>query len=122
MLWAKGELARKSSSFRAEVHRPAPNERGGPLYEVWLRLARLPRRATILLILASCQRCGFPWDFQRLMLSQSQQAISVFGSMPDEPSLGYVPVALSPRDRFVEYLQSRGMRVTQQRLSLVDHV
>lgn len=33
-----------------------------------------------------------------------------------------VQVSLSPRDRFVEYLQSRGMRVTQQRLSLVDHV
>ena len=37
-------------------------------------------------------------------------------------SLGNVPVALSPRERFVEYLQSRGMRVTQQRLALVDHV
>ena len=37
-------------------------------------------------------------------------------------SLGNVPVALSPRDRFVEYLQSRGMRITQQRLALVDHV
>jgi hypothetical protein len=40
--------------------------------------------------------------------------------MADEESLGKVPVALSPRDRFVEYLQSRGMRVTQQRLALVD--
>ncbi len=37
-------------------------------------------------------------------------------------SLGHVPVALSPRERFVEFLQSRGMRVTQQRLALVDHV
>jgi Fur family ferric uptake transcriptional regulator len=42
--------------------------------------------------------------------------------MTEQPSLGHVPVALSPRDRFVEYLQSRGMRVTQQRLALVDHV
>src|ERR1044072_6457793 len=42
--------------------------------------------------------------------------------MADEASLGHVPVSLSPRERFVEYLQSRGMRVTQQRLSLVDHV
>jgi Fur family ferric uptake transcriptional regulator len=42
--------------------------------------------------------------------------------MSDSSSLGNVPVALSPRDRFVEYLQSRGMRVTQQRLALVDHV
>lgn len=37
-------------------------------------------------------------------------------------SLGRVPVALSPRERFVEFLQSRGMRVTQQRLALVEHV
>ena len=42
--------------------------------------------------------------------------------MAEENSLGNVPVALSPRDRFVEYLQSRGMRVTQQRLALVDQV
>ena len=42
--------------------------------------------------------------------------------MAEESSLGKVPVALSPRDRFVEYLQSRSMRVTQQRLALVDHV
>ena len=43
--------------------------------------------------------------------------------MPDpDESLGHVPVALSPRERFVEFLQSRGMRVTQQRLALVDHV
>jgi len=42
--------------------------------------------------------------------------------MPEAESLGHVPVALSPRERFVEFLQSRGMRVTQQRLALVDHV
>jgi Fur family transcriptional regulator, ferric uptake regulator len=43
--------------------------------------------------------------------------------MSEQPdSLAHVPVALSPRERFVEYLQSRGMRVTQQRLALVDHV
>ncbi|HEY2414340.1 MAG TPA: Fur family transcriptional regulator [Pirellulaceae bacterium] len=42
--------------------------------------------------------------------------------MSEHSPLSNVPVALSPRDRFVEYLQSRGMRVTQQRLSLVDHV
>ena len=34
----------------------------------------------------------------------------------------HFPVALSPRERFVEFLQSRGMRVTQQRLALVQHV
>jgi len=42
--------------------------------------------------------------------------------MSQEESLGSVPVALSPRDRFVEFLQSRGMRVTSQRLALVEHV
>ena len=42
--------------------------------------------------------------------------------MSETDSLGHVPVALSPRDRFVEFLQSRGMRVTQQRLALVEHV
>jgi Fur family transcriptional regulator, ferric uptake regulator len=42
--------------------------------------------------------------------------------MAESESLERVPVALSPRDRFVEFLQSKGMRVTQQRLSLVDHV
>jgi Fur family ferric uptake transcriptional regulator len=42
--------------------------------------------------------------------------------MTSEPSFDRVPVSLTPRDRFIEYLQSRGMRVTQQRLALVDHV
>ena len=36
--------------------------------------------------------------------------------------LAHVPVSSTPRERFVEYLQSRGMRVTQQRLALIDHV
>jgi len=42
--------------------------------------------------------------------------------MSDSDSLGSVQVSLTPRDRFVEFLQSRGMRVTAQRLALVDHV
>jgi Fur family ferric uptake transcriptional regulator len=33
-----------------------------------------------------------------------------------------VEVALTPQQRFEEFLQSRGMRVTQQRRLLVDHV
>ena len=37
-------------------------------------------------------------------------------------SLQSVEVSLSPMERFEEYLQSRGKRVTQQRRSLVDHV
>ncbi|MCA9260834.1 MAG: transcriptional repressor [Planctomycetales bacterium] len=33
-----------------------------------------------------------------------------------------VEVASSPQERFAEYLQSRGKRITQQRKALVDHV
>ncbi len=40
----------------------------------------------------------------------------------DQMSLGSVAVALSPRERFEEYLQSRGLRQTEQRRYLVDHV
>lgn len=42
--------------------------------------------------------------------------------MSHSESLGNVPVSSTPQERFVEYLQSRGMRVTQQRLALVEHV
>lgn len=42
--------------------------------------------------------------------------------MSNDFALGEVQVALAPRERFEEYLQSRGKRVTQQRLTLVDHV
>lgn len=42
--------------------------------------------------------------------------------MSRQPSLEHIPVSLTPRERFVEYLQSRSMRITQQRLALVDHV
>ncbi|MCP4189871.1 MAG: transcriptional repressor [Planctomycetaceae bacterium] len=37
-------------------------------------------------------------------------------------SLGTVQVALSPLERFEEYLQSKGKRFTQQRRSLMEHV
>ncbi len=37
-------------------------------------------------------------------------------------SLGTVEVALTPRERFEEYLQSRGKRITQQRTLLVEVV
>jgi Fur family transcriptional regulator, ferric uptake regulator len=37
-------------------------------------------------------------------------------------ALGSVNVASSPQERFSEYLQSRGKRITQQRRALVDHV
>lgn len=42
--------------------------------------------------------------------------------MSHDFSLGEVQVALSPQERFEEYLQSRGKRITQQRRVLVDHV
>lgn len=42
--------------------------------------------------------------------------------MSQDFSLGTVQVALAPLERFEEYLQSRGKRVTQQRRFLVDQV
>lgn len=37
-------------------------------------------------------------------------------------SLGSVDVALTPQERFEEYLRTRGKRITQQRLMIVEHV
>ena len=37
-------------------------------------------------------------------------------------SLGKVEVALTPRERFAEFLQTRGKRATRQRQMIVDHV
>jgi len=37
-------------------------------------------------------------------------------------SLGKVEVSSSPQERFADYLQSKGKRITQQRRVLVDHV
>jgi Fur family ferric uptake transcriptional regulator len=37
-------------------------------------------------------------------------------------ALGAVQVSSSPQERFSEYLQSKGKRITQQRRALVDHV
>jgi Fur family ferric uptake transcriptional regulator len=42
--------------------------------------------------------------------------------MSNDFSLNEIEVSLSPRERFEEYLQSRGKRITQQRRSMVDHV
>jgi Fur family ferric uptake transcriptional regulator len=42
--------------------------------------------------------------------------------MPNDFSLGEVHVSLSPQERFEEYLQSRGKRITQQRRALVDYI
>lgn len=39
-----------------------------------------------------------------------------------ESSLGSVPVSQSPEDRFDEYLQSRGKRMTQQKRQLLTRV
>ena len=37
-------------------------------------------------------------------------------------SLGTVDVALTPQERFAEFLRTRGKRITQQRLIIVEHV
>lgn len=42
--------------------------------------------------------------------------------MANDFSLGEVQVALSPQERFEEYLQSRGKRVTKPRRALVEHI
>jgi len=42
--------------------------------------------------------------------------------MSQDFSLGTVEVALSPLERFEEYLQARGKRVTQQRRYLVEQI
>ena len=42
--------------------------------------------------------------------------------MSNDFSLGTVEVSLSPRERFEEFLQSRGKRITQQRRIIVDEV
>lgn len=42
--------------------------------------------------------------------------------MPKNYSLGSISVPQTPRQRFEQYLQSRGMRNTEQRRSLVDHI
>lgn len=41
--------------------------------------------------------------------------------MPDY-TLGTVEVSLTPQERFEEFLQSRGKRITQQRRTLVNHI
>lgn len=43
-------------------------------------------------------------------------------SVADDFSLGSVTVALSPRERFDEFLQARGKRITKQRRVIVDQV
>ena len=42
--------------------------------------------------------------------------------MSEDFSLGTVDVALTPRQRFEEYLQSRGKRLTEQRRILIDFI
>jgi len=37
-------------------------------------------------------------------------------------SLGTVEVALSPQERFAEYLRARGKKITRSRLRIVEHV
>ena len=42
--------------------------------------------------------------------------------MSADYSLGSIEVALSPQERFEEFLKSRGMRTTEQRRLLLEHV
>jgi len=42
--------------------------------------------------------------------------------MSQEKSLGSVKVSMTPMERFEEYLQTKGMRITEQRRTLVEHV
>ncbi len=42
--------------------------------------------------------------------------------MSSDFALESIEVSSSPRERFVEYLQSKGKRVTPQRLQLVEHI
>jgi len=42
--------------------------------------------------------------------------------MPEDQKLNPVQTALTPQARFEEYLQSRGMRHTEQRRVLVEHI
>ena len=42
--------------------------------------------------------------------------------MPENQTLNPVQTALTPQARFEEYLQSRGMRHTEQRRLLVEHI
>ena len=42
--------------------------------------------------------------------------------MPENYALSKVQVSLTPQERFDEYLQSRGMRNTEQRRILVEHI
>lgn len=42
--------------------------------------------------------------------------------MAKSTPLAAVPVTLSPRQRFQQYLQSQGMRNTEQRRTLVEHI
>jgi len=42
--------------------------------------------------------------------------------MPENQTLNPVQTALTPQARFEEYLQSRGMRHTEQRRVLVEHI
>jgi len=43
-------------------------------------------------------------------------------AVASEFSLGSVETSLSPQERFEEFLQSRGKRVTRQRRVIVDYV
>ena len=57
-------------------------------------------------------RCGFP----------PPPSLPVIMPSASDFSLGKVDVSLTPRERFEEFLQARGKRVTRQRQMIVEHV
>jgi Fur family transcriptional regulator, ferric uptake regulator len=66
------------------------------------------------------RRIGCGWV--SLNKPRDQRSRLYMASMSNAFSLGEVQVSSSPRERFEEYLQSRGKRITQQRRALVDYI
>jgi Fur family transcriptional regulator, ferric uptake regulator len=63
---------------------------------------------------------GRLWDGESVQSAGG--AAALISAMAQDFSLGTVEVALSPRERFEEFLQSKGKRITQQRRIIVDEV
>jgi len=58
----------------------------------------------------------------KLTLHAHLPAVAGLAAMEHDFSLGTVQVSLAPQERFEEFLQSRGKRVTQQRKIIVEEV
>ena len=49
-------------------------------------------------------------------------AVASDNFIPDDFALNKVDVAMTPQERFAEFLQTRGKRSTRQRQMIVEHV